>query len=162
MSSTPATSVKKSLLQGCLTVIILELSELLAWAQLFDKIEGCALHGCRVIKTLTHYRLFSQKKTFFIFLKIASFQYFFQKESKINSFYSKVAVWKLLAYDFTERNSIKKVFLRVFQTFAIIFRNISICSQEANYMKDKLGIKPGKRDDSSVFCRVLFNIKHIC
>ena len=122
MSSRPATSVKKSLLQGCLTVIMLELSELLAWAHLFNNIEGCALHGCRVIKMLTHYRLFSQKKTFF------------------------------MAYNYTERNSIKKVFLRVFQTFAIIFRNISICSQEANYIKDKLGIKPAKRGDSSVFC----------
>ena len=33
-----------------------------------DKIQGCVLQGCSFIKTLLHYRLFSEKNTFFIFL----------------------------------------------------------------------------------------------
>ena len=72
MTFRPATSVKKSLHQRCLPVNILELSKLLqkglALAQLFWWNTACALQDCSFIKMLVHYRLFSQKKTFFIFL----------------------------------------------------------------------------------------------
>ena len=67
MNSRPAITVKKSLHQGRLPVNILELPELLQKHQLsfFDEIQGCVLHGCSFIKTLVHYKPFSQKKRFY-------------------------------------------------------------------------------------------------
>ena len=42
----------------------------------FDEIQGCVLQVCSFIKTLVHYRIFSQKKTFFIFFKQLVFSIF--------------------------------------------------------------------------------------
>ena len=54
----------------------------------FDKIKGFILRGCNFIKTLVHYRVFSQN----ILFKAASFRYIFQKEHMVSSLYVKVAV----------------------------------------------------------------------
>ena len=54
----------------------------------FDKIKGFILRGCNFIKTLVHYRVFSQN----ILFKTASFRYIFQKEHMVSSLYVKVAV----------------------------------------------------------------------
>ena len=82
----------------------------------FDRIQGCVLQGCGFIKTLLHYRLFySKKKLSLFFFKQLVFDTFPEK----NILYSNVAVWKLQAYNFTERNSTIEVSLRIFQTFTI-------------------------------------------
>ena len=52
----------------------------------FDKIKGFILRGCNFIKTLVHYRVFSQN----ILFKTASFRYIFQKEHMVSSPYLKL------------------------------------------------------------------------
>ena len=76
----------------------------------------------------------------FIFLKTDSFWYIFQKESVLSSLYSKVAAWILQGCNSTERNSTIDIFLRNFQN-QIIFCEIFICAEEADYMKDYMKAK---------------------
>ena len=86
------------------------------------------LRRCSTIDFFTQ-----KKKLSLFFFKQLVFDTFPEK----NILYSNVAVWKLQAYNFTERNSTIEVSLRIFQTFAInFFFNISICGEEVNYMKD--------------------------
>ena len=72
MNFRPATSVKKASTKDVYLWIYQNFQsfyrKVLHELSFFDKIQGCVLQGCSFIKALVHYRLFSQKKTFFIFL----------------------------------------------------------------------------------------------
>ena len=106
----------------------------------FDKIEGCVLKGCSFIKTLVHYRLFPQKKTLFIFFK----QLVFGTFSKKKNLWWILFIAKLQPENCrlitllkeTSSQKFPKEFSKLLQS--IIFRNISLCGGEENYMKDYL------------------------
>ena len=99
----------------------------------FGKTGGCVLQGFNFIKMLVHHRLFSQKNTrhfpLFVLFKTVGFQCIFQKKPVGSFLYSKVTAWTLHICNYTERNSIIKVYLRNFQTFAINYfpLNLHLC-----------------------------------
>lgn len=85
----------------------------------YAKTAGCELQGHNFIKMLVHHSLSSEN----IMFKTASFRYVFQRESAKKSVYSRAAIWicTLEAFNFTERNSIIDIFMRIAQFFASNF-----------------------------------------
>ena len=106
----------------------------------FDKIEGCVLQGCSFIKTLVHCRLFFLKKQLFLS---------FSKQLLSGTFSENNLWWILFIAKLQSKNCrlitllketpsqelLWQFFNQLF--FAIdYFSYISICCEEATYMKD--------------------------
>ena len=101
---------------------------------LFDKIQGSVLQGCSFIKTLLHYRLFSQKKTLFIFFKQLVFGTFPEQNLRWIFFVAKLQSGNCMFITLLKETPPQKFpweFPKHLQP--VIFL---ICGEEVNYMKD--------------------------
>ena len=144
MNSKPATSVKKkpplrmftceyirtfgsSRERSCMSSVF------------FDKIQGCVLQRWSFIKTLVHYRLFSQKRLSLFFFKQLVFGTFPKNNLWWILFIAKLQPENCRLITLLKETSSQKFpkeFSKLLQS--IIFRNISLCGGEENYMKDYL------------------------
>ena len=121
--------------------------------------------GCCIIKTLVHYILFSQKKAFFIFFTQLVFGIFSKKNLWWILFIAKLQPENCRVITLMKETLSWKLpweFSKLLQS--IIFRNFSICGEEANYMKDYMKARR-KAMEKGWFLRfmhwVLLNIKHL-